>query len=106
MTLTKIEDLVADEKLRCDASSDLIDRLYKNTDPIFRSRHIPVAYQVKRCEILKGQKYKRYEFVDEDGEMHEFKCLLKLDDYMRRHELYAPFILEEIQKLKDGSNIS
>jgi hypothetical protein len=100
MTLTKVEDLVASEVLRCDASADFVSQLVANNDSAFRWIHLPVVCKIKFCKILVGQRYKRYEFVDEDGEVHEFKCVGKLDDYMKRHKLYPEFILNQLEKLK------
>lgn len=100
MTLTKIEDLVANEILRCDASAEFISQLVSNENSSFRWKHLPVACKVKFCKILIGQRYKRYEFVDEEGEMHEFKCVSRLDDYMIRNKLYPEFILSQIEKLR------
>lgn len=100
MTLTKVEDFIATEVLRCDASADLISQLLANENSSFRWKHLAVACKVKFCKILVGQRYKRYEFVDEEGELHEFKCVSRLDDYMKRHKLYPEFILNQIEKLK------
>ena len=98
MTLVGTTILVAQEELRCDASADLVDQLYRTTDDRLRSRFLPVAYAVKFCKIQVGQKYKRYEFVDEDGELHNFNCVLRLDDFMIRNKLYPEYLLELINK--------
>lgn len=100
MTLDSIKELVAEKEIRCDASTDLIKQLLDNDDSKFRWKHLRVAYAVKWCKILKGQKYKLYQVVDDEGEMHEMKCVSKLDDYMIRNKLYPEFLIEQINNLK------
>lgn len=100
MTLVSITELVAENELRCDASADLVDQLYKTSNDKFRSKHLPVAFQVRKCKILEGQKYKVYTLVDDEAELHEFKCVSKLDDYMKRNNLYPEFLLDLIKNNK------
>jgi hypothetical protein len=100
MKLASIQEIVAEKEIRCDASSDLIKQLLDNDNSKFRWRHLKVAYAVKFCKILRGQKYKLYQVVDDEGVIHEMTCVSKLDDYMIRNKLYPEFLIEQINNLK------
>src|SRR4051812_29379171 len=99
LTLTEIQSKVAVQDIRCDASKDLIDFVYgltlNNNRKKEISRHFIPAFKVRLCKILKGEAYKKYQFVDDDGELHEINCSVYADTYMLKEGLY-PFEIKEL----------
>jgi hypothetical protein len=83
---------IADKWVRCDALSIWFD-VAKGFDLATKEKDLIVWYGARK-QIAKGEVYWHFEFVDDEGELHEMNCRLDMHTMMLRNNFYPKMILE------------
>lgn len=91
MVLFSKNILIAEHWLRCDALSIWLD-VVENFTKKDKEKGISIWFNA-RHQIMEGEPYWHFEFVDDDGELHEMNCRLDMHTLMLENSFYPKIIL-------------
>ncbi len=92
MQLLKQTTKISEQWLRCDALSVWFD-VIKDADFKQKEKGVSIWFKARK-QIEKGMVYWHFEFVDDDGELHEMNCRLDMHTLMLKNNFYPKMILQ------------
>lgn len=102
MTLITKTTKIADKWTRCDAFSIWLD-VARSMGCKEKQIGISTCYKARK-QIETGMVYWYFEFVDDDGELHEMNCRLDMHSLMLKNNFYPNVILKLLNE--NGEDIT